>query len=296
MIRQLPLPRATTTTISHDTITSILALSQPVNSALQCPKASRTWRCSARIPTAPKCCNARAHCTRRLLLQGPGLLLLSTAFCGSKKPAFAEEEEQTVTLTSQRLETVTCDELEVTKKVYLDVAIDGEAAGRIVIGLFGNDSPIGASRFAELAAGKRGVGYRKKEFVKITPSYIQNAGIRSYGVDAEIAKRSLLADELVEESVGLEKRCKGFKTFEGAVSLIVRDPSKPPSQIKLVAKGGKIEVQEEEVKPDPNGTEFVIATKSVPQLEVSTLLVGKVVDGMDVVAKMANVKGGKVDW
>jgi cyclophilin family peptidyl-prolyl cis-trans isomerase len=72
--------------------------------------------------------------------------------------------------------------LPITKKVFMDIAIDGQPAGQIVIGLFGDTVPIGAQRFAELAAGKRGIGFRRKEFYKITKTYIQNIGVRTFSL------------------------------------------------------------------------------------------------------------------
>lgn len=258
---------------------------------------------SDRITTAPCSLRQSPACrisdphskTRRLILQGSGFLFSSLWESKLRRgeSVFAEEEQSPTEKDKEPangFEPTTCDELTVTKSVFFDVAIDGEAAGRIVIGLYGNDVPVGASRFAELASGKTGIGYRKKEFIKITPTYIQNAGLRSYGVDAEMSKGRIVADDLVDEAQGLEQKCKGTRTFRGAVGLIVRDPSKPPPQIKLVTKEGRFQIKEEEVKPDPNGTEFVIATKNAEDLGSSSLLVGRVLSGMDVVDRIGNVK------
>lgn len=47
--------------------------------------------------------------------------------------------------------------------MYLDVKVEGQAIGRIVIGLL-DDVKVGAQRFADLAEGKEGVGYRLSKF------------------------------------------------------------------------------------------------------------------------------------
>lgn len=48
-------------------------------------------------------------------------------------------------------------------KVYLDVKVEGQSAGRIVISLF-DDVKVASQRFADLAEGKEGVGYRLSKF------------------------------------------------------------------------------------------------------------------------------------
>jgi peptidyl-prolyl cis-trans isomerase B (cyclophilin B) len=174
------------------------------------------------------------------------------------------------------------EELPITAKAFLDVSIGGEPAGRITIGLFGDAAPAGTARFMSLATG---VGYRRKEFVKVVPGYVQHAGVVSYPAVPAVTVR--LADEMD----AVRRQCGATTTMHaaGAVSIVVRDPSLPPPKPKLVARGGKLEIQEEQVGVVPNGTEFVIATRDSPELDATALVVGRVVDGMDVVGKIAAV-------
>uniref|UniRef100_A0A0E0JD92 Peptidyl-prolyl cis-trans isomerase n=1 Tax=Oryza punctata TaxID=4537 RepID=A0A0E0JD92_ORYPU len=174
-------------------------------------------------------------------------------------------------------------DLPVTAKAFLDVSIGGEPAGRITIGLFGDAAPAGASRFLSLVTG---VGYRRKEFVKIVPGYVQHGGVVSYPAIPAVTDR--LAAEMDAERA----QCGGGRSLHaaaGAVSIVVRDPSLPPPKPKLVARGGKLEVDQEQVGVVPNGTEFVITTGDAPELDASALVVGRVVDGMDVLDKIAAV-------
>lgn len=153
--------------------------------------------------------------------------------------------------------------------------------------------PAGTTRFSNLVSGAAGISYRRKEFVKIMPNYIQHGGVRSYGVDAELAKRTgrdLVVDSLIDEWERENERCSGTQNLAGTVGIVVRDPTKPPPKLKLVARKGKLEIDQEEVGSDPNGTEFVINSKDSPELDSSTLVIGRVVDGRDVVEKISQVK------
>lgn len=210
--------------------------------------------------------------------------------------AQAEEENLADTKTEeQQIEnsdtsSLSCNNKSLTKRAFIDISIDGEPAGRIIIGLYGNDAPIGVATFSDLVSGAAGISYRRKEFVKIMPSYVQHGGVRSYGVDAEMAKRTG-STSTIENLVEEWERCgAGTKNLTGSVSIIVRDPSKPPPKLKLVARKGKLEIDQEEVGTAPNGTEFVIANKDSPELDDSALVVGKVLEGMEVAERIGLVK------
>ena len=53
---------------------------------------------------------------------------------------------------------------QVTKKVWFDITIGGEPAGRVVIGLFGNTVPKTADNYFELANKQEGEGYKGSKF------------------------------------------------------------------------------------------------------------------------------------
>ncbi len=67
----------------------------------------------------------------------------------------------------------------VTEKVYFDVEIAGEAAGRITFGLFGDVVPKTAKNFATLCDGSAGTGnsgkplhYKGSSFHRIIPGFM----------------------------------------------------------------------------------------------------------------------------
>lgn len=61
-------------------------------------------------------------------------------------------------------------------QVYLDVKVEGDTIGRIVIDLF-DDVKVASQRFADLAEGKEGVGYRLSKFDGIFPVCVSGCGV-----------------------------------------------------------------------------------------------------------------------
>ena len=70
---------------------------------------------------------------------------------------------------------------EVTHKVFFDMTINGQAAGRIVFGMFGNKVPKTANNFTQLAAGYTGndhpwLSYKGSFFHRIIPGFMAQGG------------------------------------------------------------------------------------------------------------------------
>ncbi|PKA48368.1 hypothetical protein AXF42_Ash020460 [Apostasia shenzhenica] len=135
----------------------------------------------------------------------------------------------------------------------------------------------------------RRISYCQKEFRKIAPTYIQHAGGRSYGADADLARRSdadLAMDGLISdwEAAAAAAGCAGVRSAAENVGIVVRDPARSSPTTRIVARNGRIVVEEEENGGGPNGTEFVIATKDSPELDAAAVVVGRVVAGMDLAA------------
>lgn len=60
--------------------------------------------------------------------------------------------------------------------MFLDISINGEPAGRVVLGLFGEAVPRTAENFRVLATGEKGFGYKNSTFHRIIKSFVVQVG------------------------------------------------------------------------------------------------------------------------
>ncbi|KAK9816789.1 hypothetical protein WJX72_005123 [[Myrmecia] bisecta] len=174
------------------------------------------------------------------------------------------------------------------KQVYLDISVDREPRGRIVIKLF-KDVPLGAARFAALAEGQGGVGYRLSKVDGISDAYIKVGGVRTLTYSAT-DNVDIAGGDTVEE-LEAEMTLSSHKHSEaGLVSLQVKDEKPRQVKEKMVAYQGKlVTIQEEVGGQKPNGTGFAITLGAAPQLDATNLVVGQVVEGLDVVQDISHL-------
>ncbi|GIL42692.1 hypothetical protein Vafri_626 [Volvox africanus] len=170
-------------------------------------------------------------------------------------------------------------------QVFLDLTINGEPAGRITIELFA-DVPAGASRFAELAAGRQGVDYRLTKFNGVLPTYIRNDGLSRLSYSATEVSPISSGDSLDTLEEELDRQTRRHDQ-SGLVSLIVREREARPVKERLVARDGKFITVLEQAGEAPNGTQFTITTSASPELDQTNLIIGRLVEGDALLKRIA---------
>ncbi|KAG7198420.1 hypothetical protein KM043_005808 [Ampulex compressa] len=156
------------------------------------------------------------------------------------------------------------DEVQENPIVFLDIAIESEKVGRIVIELFKDLLPRTTENFRALCTGEKGVGingkklhYKGSIFHKVVPQFmIQGGDIVNFdGTSGE----SIYGQHFEDESFQLSHLSEGL--------------------LSMVNEG----------QPNSNSSQFIITTSPSTHLDNTNVVFGKVLKGMGVVLEINQV-------